>query len=218
MPKAGPSFGDGFWICARLCFLTDLSSFCGFFTSRFQQGWGAENRKMLGAFFCITKTRFTQDRFVHRTVSEAQIYTLEVPGSGTKRQLAVDLVSTRRVACGRERWPGASRNSNSVTAGISQACTLKRWCQNHCDLPQNTPVFVVFPPWCQQTRCYFQYSLVRMMVLVQKTLATCCFPQSPPYVKNTMRWWQRDDVFAEASSSYTPFINRNKKKVKPDMW
>ena len=123
----------------------------------------------------------TQDRFVHRTVSGAQIYiTLEVPGSGTKRQLAVDLVSTRRVACGRERWPGASRNSNSVTAGISQACTLKRWCQNHCDLPQNTPVFVVFPPWCQQTRCYFQYSLVRMMVLVQKTLATCCFPQFPP--------------------------------------
>jgi len=159
----------------------------------------------------------TQDRFVHRTVSGAQIYiTLEVPGSGTKRQLAVDLVSTRCVACGRERWPGASRNSNSVTAGISQACTLKRWCQNHCDLPQNTPVFVVFPPWCQQTRCYFQYSLVRMMVLVQKTLATCCFPQFPPYVKNTMRWWQRDDVFAEASSSYTPFIKSNKKKVKPD--
>ena len=168
---------------APVCVFSPIWALFADFLHRVSNRDGAENRKMLGTFFCITKTRFTQDRFVHRTVSGAQIYTLEVPGSGTKRQLAVDLVSTRRVACGRERWPGASRNSNSVTAGISQACTLKRWCQNHCDLPQNTPVFVVFPPWCQQTRCYFQYSLVRMMVLVQKTLATCCFPQSPPMSK-----------------------------------
>jgi hypothetical protein len=49
-----------------------------------------------------------------------------------------------------------------------------------------------------------------------KNVGNLLFSPVPPYVKNTMRWWQRDDVFAEASSSYTPFIKSNKKKVKPD--
>jgi hypothetical protein len=71
LPEAGPSFGQFFWICARLRFLgAYVRSFLQISCITFPTGKRCRNRKMLESsrindfcsgrfFFYITKTRFT---------------------------------------------------------------------------------------------------------------------------------------------------------------